>query len=220
MNSLSNLSKKSFAVYGLGTTGKSVINYFNKTGIKNYTVWDDFKLKKNKFIKFKKSINFVDYILVSPGINIKKSKIKKILIKNKHKIITDLDIFYILNPKKKSIVVTGSNGKSTTCKIIEHVLNKNKISAITAGNIGKPLLNINLKKNQIIIIEASSFQLSYSKFVKPNYALLLNISKDHQDRHGSMRNYVNAKFKIFSLQSIKLLLFDSKGNITKKLVIL
>ena len=81
-----------------------------------------------------------------------------------------------------------------------NVLNKNKISAITAGNIGKPLLNINLKKNQIIIIEASSFQLSYSKFVKPNYALLLNISKDHQDWHGSMRNYVNAKFKIFCLQ--------------------
>jgi len=207
MNLSSNLSKKSFAVYGLGTTGKSVVSYFNKIGLKNYTAWDDFKIKKNskkiknrEFIKFKKSINLVDYILVSPGINIKKSNLKKILMKNKHKIITDLDLFYILNPKKISIVVTGSNGKSTTCKIIEHVLNKNKISAVAVGNIGKPLLNINFKKKQIVIIEASSFQLSYSKYVRPNYALLLNISKDHQDWHGSMRNYINAKFKIFSLQ--------------------
>ena len=156
MNLSSNLSKKSFAVYGLGTTGKSVVSYFNKIGLKNYTAWDDFKIKKNskkiknrEFIKFKKSINLVDYILVSPGINIKKSNLKKILMKNKHKIITDLDLFYILNPKKISIVVTGSNGKSTTCKIIEHVLNKNKISAVAVGNIGKPLLNINFKKNKL-----------------------------------------------------------------------
>ena len=65
------------------------------------------------------------------------------MLKNKQKIITDLDLFYLLNPGIKSIVVTGTNGKSTTCKIIEHVL-KNNVGL--GGNIGSPILKLNLKK--------------------------------------------------------------------------
>ena len=171
-----NFSKKSFAVYGLGTTGTSVINFFDKIGVKNYIIWDDnknikkdWKLNEKKKRNFLNLINFVDYIVVSPGINIKKIELKKALLKNKSKIITDLDLFYIFNPKIKSIVVTGTNGKSTTCKIIEHLLNKNKIKAVLGGNIGKPALSLNLKKTSLVIIEASSFQLERSKFIKPDY---------------------------------------------------
>ena len=54
-----------------------------------------------------------------------------------------------------------------------------------------------------MVIEASSFQLAYSKFIKPNYALLLNITKDHLDWHGNMQNYIKAKLKVFSLQNKK-----------------
>ena len=157
MKNLLNLSKKSFAVYGLGTTGKSVINYFNKFGFKNYTIWDDDKslqsywhLDKKNEKDFLELIRIVDFIVVSPGINIKKTKIKKVLKKNNHKIITDLDLFYILHPKIRSIVVTGTNGKSTTCKIIEHVLKKNKIKTQLGGNIGRPILSLDLKKNPLI----------------------------------------------------------------------
>ena len=100
-----NLRKKNFAVYGLGATGKSVINYLNKKKIRNYSVWDDNKiLRKNfksKTNNFEKSLNNQDYIVVSPGINIKKSKFKKKLIKFKKKIITDLDLFYLINPNVK-----------------------------------------------------------------------------------------------------------------------
>ena len=155
------------------------------------------KKKKRNFLNL---INFVDYIVVSPGINIKKIELKKALLKNKSKIITDLDLFYIFNPKIKSIVVTGTNGKSTTCKIIEHLLNKNKIKAVLGGNIGKPALSLNLKKTSLVIIEASSFQLERSKFIKPDYAIILNITNDHLDWHGSMKNYINSKLKIFLYQ--------------------
>ncbi len=202
-----NFSKKSFAVYGLGTTGTSVINFFDKIGVKNYIIWDDnknikkdWKLNEKKKRNFLNLINFVDYIVVSPGINIKKIELKKALLKNKSKIITDLDLFYIFNPKIKSIVVTGTNGKSTTCKIIEHLLNKNKIKAVLGGNIGKPALSLNLKKTSLVIIEASSFQLERSKFIKPDYAIILNITNDHLDWHGSMKNYINSKLKIFLYQ--------------------
>ena len=62
-------------------------------------------------------------------------------------------------------------------KLIEHVLKKNKINIRLGGNIGSPILNLNLKKNLLQLLKASSFQLAYSKFVKPDYALILNITK-------------------------------------------
>jgi len=223
MNTTLNLSKKSFAIYGLGTTGKSVIDYFKKLGFKNYTMWDDnkilqnsWRLNKKKEKDFLELIDFVDYIVISPGINIRKTKLKKILAKHKHKMITDLDLFYMLNPRIKSVVVTGTNGKSTTCKIIEHVLKKNKINTALGGNIGRPVLSLSLKKNPLTIIEASSFQLAYSKFVKPDYALILNITKDHLDWHGSMNNYIQSKLKIFSLQKKNNFAFVNNKNLLKK----
>ena len=79
MNS-SKLSKKSFAVYGLGLTGLSVINHFKKNSIKNFCVWDDDKSRRLKFQKylskdnFSKKLNKVDHIVISPGINLKKTK--------------------------------------------------------------------------------------------------------------------------------------------------
>ena len=200
------LDKKSFAIYGLGVTGKSVLRFLNKKKIKKLFYYDDesstkfFKGLSNKKT-FEKNLDNVDYIVISPGINIDKSKLKKKLLKNKHKIITDLDIFYIINSKIKSIVVTGSNGKSTTCKIIEHLFNKHNISIKLGGNIGKPILDLRFKKNSLVVIEASSFQLKYSKFIKPNYAIILNITKDHLDWHKNMKNYINSKFKIFLNQS-------------------
>ena len=217
------LRKKSFAIYGLGATGKSIINYFNRKKFKNYTIWDDnkdlqlsYKLNNKKRKFFFNSLNFVDFILISPGINIKKIKNKKILLKNKKKIITDLDLFYLAYPRTKSIVVTGTNGKSTTCKIIEHVLKKNNKNVILGGNIGRPVLNLITKKDSFLIIEASSFQLSYSKFIKPNYALLLNITNDHLDWHGTMNNYIKSKLKIFSLQDNNDFAFIENKNLIKK----
>ena len=152
---------------------------------------------------FSQNLDKSDFIITSPGVDIKKTKFKKKLQKNKKKIITDIDLFYILNKNLKTIVVTGTNGKSTICRIIEHVLKRNKMNAIAGGNLGKPVLNLNFKKNTYIIIEASSFQLAYSKFVHPKFAIVLNVEKDHLDWHGNFRNYLNSKFKIFANQSFR-----------------
>ncbi len=192
------LSKKSYLIYGLGLTGISVLNFLKKLKVKNIYTWDDKKkLNPKIFINY---IKKVDHIVISPGINIKHTKFNKVLLKNKKKIITDLDLFYLQKPEVKSIVITGTNGKSTTCKILERVLKFNKTAVKTCGNIGSPILNINIKNKNFIIIEASSFQLAYSKYVKPNYAMILNISNDHLDWHGSKKNYLKSKLKIFSNQ--------------------
>ncbi len=200
------LQNHSFLIYGLGLTGLSVIKYFEKKKIHNFSIWDDNKYIRKKINK-KSNKNIrtifkeVDYIILSPGINLEKSKFKNYLIKYNKKIITDLDLFYLTQPKIKTIMVTGSNGKSTTCKILLHMLKKNNFNAHLGGNIGTPLLNLNLKKNSLLVIEASSFQLAYSKFVRPNYAILLNISNDHLDWHKTMENYLDSKMKIFRLQN-------------------
>ncbi len=205
MSSTINLKKFSFLIFGLGSTGISVIKYFKKRKIYNFTVWDD-KIKLRKRFKSKLTLNLkntlkkVDYIVLSPGINLNKTKYKKVLTQFRKKIITDIDLLYLSNPEFKSIVVTGTNGKSTTCKILAHLLKKNNFNVEVGGNIGNPVLNIKIKRNTFLIIEASSFQLFYSKHIHPTYAILLNITNDHLDWHGSMQAYIKAKLKIFSLQ--------------------
>ena len=196
----SKLKELSFLVYGLGLSGQSVVKFLKKKNIRNYKVWDDkkkniFKDKRAKNLKV--ALDKADYIVLSPGISLID---KKILIKFKKKIITDIDFLYLTNKKFKSIVVTGTNGKSTTCKLISHLLKKNKFKAVLGGNIGIPILDLKITKNTYVVIEASSFQLSHSKFICPDYAFLLNISNDHIDWHGNTKNYMNSKFKIFKHQ--------------------
>ena len=203
MVSYSKLRELSFLVYGLGLTGKSVIKFFKKNKIKKFKVWDDnnttlFKNKRAKNIA--KTLNDVDYIILSPGVSLLHSKNKNQLINHKNKIITDLDLIFLLNNYFKCIVVTGTNGKSSTCKILSHLLKQNKFKVLLGGNIGKPVLNLKVKKNSFLIIEASSFQLAYSKFICPDFSILLNITNDHLDWHGNMKNYINSKLKIFENQ--------------------
>ena len=215
MESLRDLKSKKIGIYGLGLTGKSVINLLRKNKIKDYFSWDD-KTKKTPHVK--KFIDKSDFIVISPGISLKNSPFKINLLKNKKKIISDLDLFYLLNKKikMKTIMITGTNGKSTTCKMIEHLFKKVGIKTITGGNIGKPILSCKIFKKLVYIIEASSFQLEYSKFIIPNFAIILNISSDHLDWHKTKKNYQNAKFKIFSNQSSKdYALLNSKKLILK-----
>ena len=230
MVSINNFKKLSFLVYGLGTTGLSVINFFKKNGIKNYKVWDD--INKNLYKKFRpnnlaKAVKECNYIILSPGISLKKSKNRIKLQKYKNKIITDIDIVFLFKRFYKSIVVTGTNGKSTTCKIIEHVLKKNGFKVLLGGNIGNPILNLKITKRNFLVIEASSFQLAHSKYISPDYSILLNITNDHLDWHGSMKNYIKSKLRIFKLQkknqysflNIKFKRSFKKRNFLGKLII-
>ena len=217
------LNKLSFLVYGLGSSGNSVVQFFKKKKVLDYTVWDDnAKLRKKYSLKITKNLKsrfkVVDYIVLSPGISLKKSKYKNDLSKYEKKIITDIDLLYLSNYKFKSIIVTGSNGKSTTCKLITHMLKKNKFNVRLGGNIGTPVLKLKIRNKPFLVIEASSFQLSHSKFICPNYGILLNISNDHVDWHGSMKEYIKSKFKLFKFQKKNdlALINDNLKDIFKK----
>ena len=206
MNSKLNIFlNKKILIYGLGKSGLSTFNFLNNKS--DVFLFDDFKKKnetlniKKKIISYKKilKINF-DKIILSPGIDINKCKLKKFLKKNYSKIHTDLDIFNIFF-KNNCITITGTNGKSTTCKLLFEVLSDQKFDVRLVGNIGNPILSSkNIKKKTIFIVEASSYQLEYSKIFKTKHAAILNLYPDHIDRHITMNNYVKAKFKLLKNQ--------------------
>ena len=194
---------KKILIYGLGKSGISSYKFLKKKS-EVYLFDDNHKINlqlNQKIINLKqvKKINF-DIIIISPGINILNCKLSKFLKKNFLKIYTDLDILYSFY-NNESITITGTNGKSTTAKILHDALIDQKIDSRLIGNIGNPALSErNITKRTIFVIEASSYQLDYSRIFRSKYAVILNITPDHLERHKSLKNYVNAKFKLLNSQ--------------------
>ena len=213
--------QKKILIYGLGKSGLSTFEFLkNKSRV---FIYDDFKSKiynsnvKKKIISYQKVINFnFDRIIISPGIDVNKCKLSNFLKKNYDKVFTDLDIFYSFF-KNKCITVTGTNGKSTTSQLLYEVLLDQRYDVKLAGNIGTPILSIKkIKKKTLFVIEASSYQLDYSKIFKSKYAIILNLSPDHIERHKSIRKYILAKFKLIKSQSKSDLAFVKKDDVLIK----
>ena len=201
--------QKKILVYGLGKSGLSTFKFLKKNN-KVYLFDDKKNTNSNKEVKknlisYKKLLSKdVDCIGISPGIDINKCKLRSYLKKNLKKIYTDFDIFFKKYPKNKNITITGTNGKSTTARILYEVLRDQNYDARLVGNIGNPiLLEKNITIKTVFIIEASSYQLEYSKLFRCNISAILNISPDHLERHKNLKNYIKAKFKLVKNQTKK-----------------
>ena len=210
-------NNQNILIYGFGKSGRACFKYLRKNN--KIEIYDDKKssipknFKKNSINKTKlTSVNF-DRIVVSPGIDINKCTLKKYLSKNKSKIISELDIFYLNNIKNKKITITGTNGKSTTSKLLHDVLKKHGKDVRLVGNIGNPLLlEKNIKPKTIFVIEASSYQIEYSKYFKTDFAIILNISPNHLERHRTFKNYIRSKFGLIKSQKKNSFAFIEKNN--------
>ena len=196
---------KKILIYGLGKSGLSTFNFLKKKA--DVYLYDDFQTKiknldiKRKFIS-QKNISHIDFdqIILSPGIDYNKCKLSKFLIKNYYKIFTDLDIFYSFY-KNDCITITGTNGKSTTCQLMYEVLLNQKMDVRLVGNIGNPILSAKkINKKTIFVVEASSYQLEYSKIFRSKYSVILNLSPDHIERHKTLNRYIKSKFKLLQNQ--------------------
>ena len=214
---LNTFFRKKILIYGLGKSGISAYEFLKKDN--QIFLYDDFetksknlKLKKN-LISYKKILKSdFDYVIISPGIDLNKCKLSNFLKKNLNKIFSDLDIFYTFY-KNSCITITGTNGKSTTCKLLYEIFKDQKFHVKLVGNIGNPILSTkNIKKKTIFIIEASSYQLEYSKLFKSSYAAILNLAIDHIERHKSLNNYTKAKFKLLKNQNRKDYAFLKKSD--------
>ncbi len=118
-------------------------------------------------------------------------------------IIGDIELFCRerakIAPNAPFIAITGTNGKSTTTALIAHILREWGQNVQMGGNIGTAILSLQPPADNVFhIIEVSSFQIDLAPSINPTIGVLLNISPDHLDRHGSMENYAAIKERMIA----------------------
>ena len=193
-------------VYGISKSGLAVIKLLKKQD-KNFECWDDNK-KTRYFLKKKfknlnlipiNKINLKNYnnIYVTPGISINDKKFSKA---EKSKLKRDLNLYYENITTEKIIAITGTNGKSTTTKLIGDIIKKSSKKVFVGGNIGEPLCNSILQKKLFFyhVVELSSYQLESIKNFEPKISIILNLSQDHLDRYKNFAQYVKIKKNILN----------------------
>ena len=199
---------KNITILGAGESGFGAAMLANQKG-HNVFVSDNSKIRKDiKSIFLENSIRFEenkhtfneieisDLIIKSPGIPNNSeiiSKIKSIDIP----IISEIEFASSYSNSFK-ICITGTNGKTTTTKLIHHILHKSGIDVGLAGNIGDSFSKTLLSGDkEVYVLEISSFQLDDIKKFKPNISVITNIIEDHLDRYDNdFSKYVDAKMKI------------------------
>jgi len=195
-------------IYGLNKSGLSLINYFNRNNLP-FVVWDDDQKKRKKIssiynkiiFKHPKDLDFskLQEAYITPGVDLDDKNLV-LLKKNNINMYRDLELYSKLLTNQKIIAITGTNGKSTTTKLIGDVIQSNDKNCFVGGNIGKPLVdfkNFNDHSNYHVI-ELSSFQLESAPSFHSYISILLNISHDHLDRYETVNHYVYEKKKILN----------------------
>lgn len=137
-----------------------------------------------------------DLIVVSPGIP-PRSEAIQLAIQNKIPLISEVELAYT-QTDKPFIAITGTNGKTTTTKLISEILTNAGYKAPACGNIGVPIIGLIDSNPDYYVAELSSFQLHSSPTFKPQIGLFVNYSPDHIDWHGSEEEYYKTKAELFT----------------------
>jgi UDP-N-acetylmuramoyl-L-alanine---L-glutamate ligase len=208
---ISNLDNKKILILGLGEEGSDNLSFvqekvnYKELGVADLTPFSDLKESTKKKITervnlhlgedYLSSVDKYDVVIKSPGVPFHKIKFKK------EQVVTSQSDIFIKNCISRVVGVTGTKGKSTTSLMIHHVLKKKGRSSFLIGNIGVPALGYlgKEKKEDIFIYELSSFQLQ-TVTSSPHIAVVLNIFKDHLDKHKDFEEYFQSKKKIVDFQ--------------------
>lgn len=207
--------KKIATVVGLGISGAGAARLLNKKGWEvKITEGADTQevrerakgLQKLRGIKIELGKHTKDFIagsqlvITSPGV--KDNAIPLVWARELGiPVIDEIELGYRFCPCR-IIAVTGTNGKSTTTTLIGEILNAAGLDAVVCGNIGLSFCEkvAHVKKNSVIILEVSSFQLQRIDKFRPYVSVFLNITQNHLDRHKNFREYLDAKLNIFKNQ--------------------
>jgi UDP-N-acetylmuramoylalanine--D-glutamate ligase len=210
--------KKAVGVFGLGVSGIATCEALVASGARVYT-WDENPKAREKtsgteyYSEHPKKWpwNELAAVIVSPGIPLTHPKPHAIVRKSrleKIPVMGDTELFAMAinalpeTSRPSVIMVTGSNGKSTTTALIGHILKEAGENVYVGGNIGEAALSMPApEKGTIYVLEMSSFQLDLTQSLRADVAVFLNLSPDHIERHGDVSGYFAAKKRIFLNQT-------------------
>jgi len=207
---LDTFQPKPLAILGLGKSGFAAMRACIAAGVPPIA-WDDCEITRDQAQKAGAQIinlnnlNTNDYLgfgalLLSPGIPLYYPAPHPVVKKAQEagiEVLGDIEILYRAQPRLKSIGITGTNGKSTTTALIAHIFKTLNASHIMGGNIGEPVLGLSSQTgDETFILEISSYQMDLCPTYRPSISIVLNITPDHLDRHGTMERYAQAKARI------------------------
>lgn len=215
------LKHKRVLVYGLGDSGRAVIQVLRKHDA--FVSFYDDNLKYYEYVGFERYPQDKNYdlIIVSPGVKCLGNELLNLFKSKNIPIISEIDFAYMLC-KGKIIAVTGTNGKTTTCMLTNKILKNAGFKTFLCGNIGLPFSAICEKttKNSVVVCEVSSFQLEMSCLFRANIACILNVKPDHLDRHKNFEEYRDVKGKIAKkLRKNDVLLLNFDDEEAKQMVL-
>lgn len=202
---------KTVAVFGLGGSGLAAAKALAAGGA-DVVCWDDGEagreaaLKAGLFVKDLEQHNWREFaaLVLSPGVPLTHPKPHWTVEKAKAasvEIIGDVELFArerdLVAPGSPWIAITGTNGKSTTTALTAHLLDSLGCDVAMGGNIGKAILALATPAmDRVHVVEMSSYQIDLSPTARATVGVLLNITPDHLDRHGTIDNYAAVKARL------------------------
>ena len=216
---MSEYSGKKIAIIGMAATGMAAAEVMKSLGA-DVVIYDrknesDLKQALEKVHKFgvdarvgsdDVDLTGVDLLVTSPGVPKKLPAFADAQARG-IEVISEIELAYRIS-KAPIIAITGTNGKTTTTVLTGKIMMADGRDTYIAGNvvagdIRLPLITAAYKatSESVIVAEVSTFQLEWIKNFKPKCAVLLNVSKDHLDRHASIEEYANLKKRIFENQT-------------------
>jgi UDP-N-acetylmuramoylalanine--D-glutamate ligase len=208
---------KRIGIFGLGLTGISVYEALSGIAGKILCYDDSEKNTKQFAAKFgndnilpltDESWKKLDKLIISPGIP-RTHPVFLFAEEHNIQISSDIELFYEENFDSEFIVITGTNGKSTTTALVSHILQEAGLDYFTGGNIGVPVLSLPHGKKGYVL-ELSSFQIDLLVNFEPKITALLNITPDHLDHHGSFEEYAKVKSSILLRGGTRVISVDSQ----------
>lgn len=207
--------RKNVAVLGLGKSGLATARSLEAGGAKVFA-WDDAAEKREEAAKEGFTLadsrgwvwEHLSALILSPGIPLTHPKPHEAVLKAQAagvEVIGDIELFQralrASGKKARLVAITGTNGKSTTTALVGHMVRRCGDNAQVGGNIGKPVLELEAPEaTTVYVVEVSSYQIDLAPSLAPNVAVLLNITPDHIDRHGTVEHYAAVKARLFALQ--------------------
>ncbi len=200
------------AIFGLGLSGVAVARALKAVGATIYC-WDDNEETVEKYRGelpivdlYNCSFEDIEAIVFPPGMPLIHPRPHALVGKamaNKLGVYGDIELFALIRdqlPAHKVVGITGTNGKSTTSALLNHVLNEGGMTAALGGNFGVPVMDLDpLLEGGVYVFELSSFQLDLMENLNCDIAMLLNFAPDHLERHGGMEGYVEAKVRLLTM---------------------